>query len=348
MRILVAALNAQTGDLAGNLARHRAVLEQARVQGCRLAVFPEFSLTGSVDPRRNPERALPVDAAPVRAMLEATWRTGVAPVFGIAERAGPAFHITRLYGHDGRLGVPVAMAAQAGTTEDEDLPGLAALVSPDGRVARLPDWHPGSLVVEVPVDVTVHPVREAVRCLLVDQAGRALLARDDLQVGPWIGRRWWSSEELRASGTVVTPRPARPAGADRPRGPARPGRGPGCLAAEGLPLVAGELGHHQLPGVVHQLRELVAGDRAVELDRVPVPLVQVVAGGDGRVALAQGLGQGGVAFEADAARLAAEGAEGEDPAADLEHGHVVAERVVLDRARPVVQVGEQAVPVHGR
>jgi hypothetical protein len=67
MRILVAALNSQTGDLAGNLARHRAVLEQARVQGCRLAVFPEFSLTGSVDPRRNPERALPVDAAPVRA-----------------------------------------------------------------------------------------------------------------------------------------------------------------------------------------------------------------------------------------------------------------------------------------
>ena len=296
MRILVAALNAQTGELAGNLARHRAVLEQARVQGCRLAVFPEFSLTGSVDPRRNPERALPVDAAPVRAMLEATWRTGVAAVFGIAERAGP--------------GEP--------------------------------------LVVGVPVDVIVHPVREAVRCLLVDQAGRALLARDDLQVGPWIGRRWWSSEELRASGTVVTPRPARPAGADRPRGPARPGRGPGCLAAEGLPLAAGELGHHQLPGVVHQLRELVAGDRAVELDRVPVPLVQVVAGGDGRVALAQGLGQGGVAFEADAARLAAEGAEGEDPAADLEHGHVVAERVVLDRARPVVQVGEQAVPVHGR
>jgi predicted amidohydrolase len=384
MRILVAALAAQKGDLAGNLARHEAVLSQARVQGCQLAVFPEFSLTGSVDPRRHPERALPVDAAPVRAMLEATWRTGVAAVFGIAERAGPAFHITQLYGHDGRLGgvyrkrhlgedeggyqtgdgpgvfrlgaarfgvticaesgvdlpwddaaaggasvivfcsapglygrrtdergwrdghawwvsaglgdavrharrlgLPVAMATQAGATEDEDFPGLAALVSPDGQVARLPDWHPGSLVVEVPADVTVHPVREAVRCLLVDQAGRALLVRyadrraaaswwgapgggldpgedhlaavrrelreelahDDLEVGPWIGRRchtfwlgrwmtqrerwvlcraepfqvdpahvatlaaeaigelrWWSADELRASGAVVTPR----------------------------------------------------------------------------------------------------------------------------------------------
>ena len=301
------------------------MLELARVQGRQLAVFPEFSLTGSVDPRRHPERALTVDAAPVRALLEATSRTGVAALFGIAERAGDSFHITQLYGHDGRLGgvyrkrhlgedeegyrpgqggagvfqlgaarfgvalcaegeidspwddavaggasvvcfcsapglygrrtdergwrdghawwlssglgdavrharrlgVPVAMTTQAGSTEDEDFPGLAALVSPDGQVARLPDWRPGSLVVEVAADVTVHPVREAVRCLLVDQAGRALLvrytdpramaswwgvpgggldpgedhlaaarrelreelARDDLQVGPWIGQR---------------------------------------------------------------------------------------------------------------------------------------------------------------
>jgi predicted amidohydrolase/ADP-ribose pyrophosphatase YjhB (NUDIX family) len=323
MRILLAALNAQKGDLDGNLARHLAVLEQARVQGCDVAVFPEFSLTGSVDPRRHPERTLTVDAEPVRALLEGTFRSGVAAVFGIAERARAGFHITQVYGHGGRLGgvyrkrhlgegeegylagdgagvfelgsvrfgvticaegevdfpwtdavaggaavlffcsapglygrrtdargwrdghawwlssglgdavrharrlaVPVAMATQAGSTEDEDFPGLAALVSPAGEVARLADWRPGSLVVEVAADVTVHPVREAVRCLIVDQAGRALLvryggdggaghwgppgggleagedhlaavrrelreelARDDLRVGPWIGRR---------------------------------------------------------------------------------------------------------------------------------------------------------------
>jgi predicted amidohydrolase len=324
LRILVAAVEAQKGDLDGNLARHLAVLEQARAQGCQLAVFPEFSLTGSVDPRAHPERALPVDAGPVRALLEATSRAGVAALFGIAERDGEGYYITQLYGHDGRLGgvyrkrhlgegeegyrpgrdpgvfelgaarfgvalcaeggvdfpwddavaggasvvlfcsapglygrrtdergwrdghgwwlsaglgdavrharrlgVPVAMATQAGSTEDEDFPGLAALVSPAGEVARLPDWRAGSLVAEVAADVTVQPVREAVRCLLVDQAGRALLVRyadhripddwwgvpgggldadedhlaavrrelreeldrDDLQVGPWIGRR---------------------------------------------------------------------------------------------------------------------------------------------------------------
>jgi predicted amidohydrolase len=324
MRILLAATNAAKGDLDGNLARHLAALEQARVQGCQLAVFPELSLTGSVDPRRDPGRALAVDAGPVRKLLEATSRSAVAAVFGIAERDGPDCYITQVYGHDGRLGgtyrkrhlgegeegyrtgdgagvfrlgaarfgvticaeggvdfpwddaaaagasvllfcsapgldgrrtdergwrdghgwwlseglgdavrharrlgLPVAMATQAGATEDEDFPGLAALVSPAGEVARLPDWRPGNLVVEVAADVTVHPVREAVRCLLVDPAGRALLvryaderaagdwwgvpgggldpgedhlaavrrelreelARDDLAVGPWIGRR---------------------------------------------------------------------------------------------------------------------------------------------------------------
>ena len=104
MRILVAAVEAQKGDLDGNLARHRAVLEQARAQGCQLAVFPELSLTGSVDPGARPERALPVESEPVRALLAATSRTGVAALFGLAERDRGAFHITQLYGHDGRLG----------------------------------------------------------------------------------------------------------------------------------------------------------------------------------------------------------------------------------------------------
>jgi predicted amidohydrolase len=286
LRILVAATEARKGDLDGNLARHLAALEQARAQGCQLAVFPELSLTGSVDPRAHPERALEVEAEPVRALLAATWRTGVAAVFGIAERAGPAFHIAQLYGHDGRLGgvyrkrhlgegeegyqpgegsgvfqlgavrfgitlcaegevdfpwteavvggasvilfcsapglygrrtdergwrdghawwlsaglgdavrharrlgVPVAMATQAGSTEDEDFPGVAALVSPAGEVARLPDWRPGSLVAEVAADPTVHPIREAVRCLLVDQDWRALLVRyaDERAVASWWG-----------------------------------------------------------------------------------------------------------------------------------------------------------------
>jgi len=93
------------------------------------------------------------------------------------------------------------MTTQAGATEDEDFPGLAALVSPDGQVARLPDWRPGSLVVEVAADVTVHPVREAVRCLLVDPAHVSSLAAESIAE-----LRWWSADELRASAAVATPR----------------------------------------------------------------------------------------------------------------------------------------------
>jgi predicted amidohydrolase len=48
--------------------------------------------------------------------------------------------------HAARTGAWVALTTQAGSTVDEDFPGLAALVAPGGEVvARLPDWHPGTL-----------------------------------------------------------------------------------------------------------------------------------------------------------------------------------------------------------
>jgi predicted amidohydrolase len=54
--------------------------------------------------------------------------------------------------HAQRLGIWIALAGQAGSTADEDFPGLAALVRPDGSVAaRLPDWRAGVLTVDVPV-----------------------------------------------------------------------------------------------------------------------------------------------------------------------------------------------------
>jgi predicted amidohydrolase len=58
--------------------------------------------------------------------------------------------------HATRTGTWVALATQAGATqagatEDEDFPGIAALVSPGGQVVdRLPDWRPGTLIVDVP------------------------------------------------------------------------------------------------------------------------------------------------------------------------------------------------------
>ncbi|MGH8979696.1 MAG: hypothetical protein ACRDWE_01565 [Acidimicrobiales bacterium] len=54
--------------------------------------------------------------------------------------------------HAARLALWIALVGQAGSTTDEDSPGLAALVNPDGEVVdRLPDWHEGVLTVDVPL-----------------------------------------------------------------------------------------------------------------------------------------------------------------------------------------------------
>jgi hypothetical protein len=70
-----------------------------------------------------------------------------------------------------------AVAGGASVLFNRSVPGLTALVSPGREEARLAAFRPGSLVVEVAADVTVHPIREAVRCLVLDHAGRALLVR---------------------------------------------------------------------------------------------------------------------------------------------------------------------------
>ena len=232
-----------------NLAAHRAVLAEARDASCDLAVFPEMSLTGSVDPAGYPERRVAMDDPAVTALAELTGELGVAAVFGIGERTHhDTSYITQVFAARGRVaGVQrkrrlgedevaylvadedavfdlpgtrfaiaicaesgfdrpfaharssaaglvcfcaapglyerrttedewragwewwlsagladaqrharerrlwIAIATQAGSTVDEDFPGLAALVDPRGEVvARSDDWRPVNLVVEVP------------------------------------------------------------------------------------------------------------------------------------------------------------------------------------------------------
>ncbi len=250
VRALLAAIRCGKGEVEANLARHVQILADAASADCDLAVFPEMSLTGSVDPVANPERLMRVDDLAVGRLVRASEEAGIAVCFGIAERgAGGRSHITQicatagqvtgvqrkrhlgegeesftaganttvfehagvkfgvaicaeagfdppfdtvaaagarlmlfpaapgLYGrctdeaswrngfswwqgcslgdarrHARRLGLWIALASQAGTTADEDFPGLAALVRPDGDVAaRLPDWREGTLAVDIPL-----------------------------------------------------------------------------------------------------------------------------------------------------------------------------------------------------
>ena len=250
MRILLAAIQCEKGEVAANKARHRELLGAAAAAGCDLALFPEMSLTGSVDPAAHPERLMSLQDPAVGELARAAAEAGVAACFGLAERAdGGAAYITQvvtaagrvtglqrkrhlgegeeafttaaepavlrhagvrfaiaicaeagydapfdaaaaggaglvlfpaapgLHGrrtsaaswrdgfawwqgcglgdarrHARRRGLWIALAGQAGSTADEDFPGLAALVSPAGTVTdRLPDWRPGTLVVDVPL-----------------------------------------------------------------------------------------------------------------------------------------------------------------------------------------------------
>ena len=286
MRLLLAAITCAKGDADANLAVHLELLADGRRSGCDLVLFPEMSLTGSVDARRHPEHAVALDDRVVGRLVDGTRRTQVGAVFGIAERWDDEWWISQVYacagevlgvqrkrhlgeGEDGfaaatdttgfelgaarfasiicaestvdrtwdasaatgaslllmssapgldgrrtdevgwrdglewwegaglgdarrqarRLGVWVAMATQAGSTVDEDFPGVAALIAPTGEVVdRLPDERPGTLVVEVPVATDVPPVRTSVRVLVVDDEGRTLLAQfGDDDPGP----RWW-------------------------------------------------------------------------------------------------------------------------------------------------------------
>ncbi|MET0903290.1 MAG: nitrilase-related carbon-nitrogen hydrolase [Acidimicrobiales bacterium] len=249
MRLLLAAIMCEKGDADGNLVRHLEALHEAADGGCDLAVFPEMSLTGSVDPVGEPGHAISLDHPVVRHLAGAAGGLGVDAVVGIGERLGDELYISQLHLRGGeiagvqrkrRLGegeegfatssetdrfacqaVPfgivicaeshvdatweasvsagerlvcfcsapglderctdeetwrsgfdwwgtagladaqrqakgldvwVAMATQAGSTIDEDFPGIAALIDPNGEIVdRLPDWRPGTLVVDVPV-----------------------------------------------------------------------------------------------------------------------------------------------------------------------------------------------------
>ena len=247
MRVLLAALCCPKGDVNANLMAHQRLLEEAASTGCALALFPEMSLTGSVDPAAHPEWLVALHDARIKTLARTAVANGVAVGFGVAERATSGAHITQivadregrirvqrkrhlgegeesftpatrneifdidgvpvaiaicaeaghnepfdaaadagaqlvlfpaapgLYGrreheddwrrgfawweesslsdarrHAKRLGLWIALAGQAGATIDEDFPGLAALIGPDGDVVdRLPDWREGHLIVDI-------------------------------------------------------------------------------------------------------------------------------------------------------------------------------------------------------
>lgn len=123
LRLMLGSICCQKGDLAGNLARHREILRQASNAQCQIAVFPEMSLTGSIDPRTNPEDLIGIGSQAVLSLVEATQEHSVAAVFGISERTdNGASHITQIYASHGQL-LGVYRKRHLGEGEEAYTPG---------------------------------------------------------------------------------------------------------------------------------------------------------------------------------------------------------------------------------
>lgn len=104
MRALLAAINCQKGNIELNLCTHRDVLAEGVAERCEIAVFPEMSLTGYLDPRRADHRPISLESAPVERMCSLSAESGVGMLFGIAESNGEDLpFITQVYVSGGRV-----------------------------------------------------------------------------------------------------------------------------------------------------------------------------------------------------------------------------------------------------
>jgi predicted amidohydrolase len=103
VRLLLTAMTSAKGDQEANFAAHVALLADARQRACDLVLFPEMSLTGSVDPVHRREDALSLDDPLVARLVAATRRASVAAVFGMAERWQGEVWISQVYACAGQM-----------------------------------------------------------------------------------------------------------------------------------------------------------------------------------------------------------------------------------------------------
>jgi predicted amidohydrolase len=103
VRVLLGAIRCEKGDIGTNLTAHSHVLEEAGRARVDAVVFPEMSLTGSVDPLVHPERLVTADGPEVAALLDATKALPAVVVFGIGERDGDDAFITQCVARQGAL-----------------------------------------------------------------------------------------------------------------------------------------------------------------------------------------------------------------------------------------------------
>ncbi len=190
MRVLLASIVCEPDELEGNLACHIDLLRQGRAEGCDLAVFPEFSLTGSVDPLRHPERAVAVDHDAVQRLVAASDRLGVPALFGIGERDGDAFYITQVYAAGGQI---VGVQRKRHLGEDE----VGYAVSDESTLFELGAFRFGAVIcAEARVDFTWDASADAGAHATFLCSAPGLYGRRTDPASLRAGFEWWESRGL--------------------------------------------------------------------------------------------------------------------------------------------------------
>lgn len=104
LRLALVQMRCEKADIAGNLRRIVDETSAAAARGIDVVCFPEMSLTGYIDPTRQPDGVIDVDGPEVAALREATGALSCLIVAGLVERnpAGKPF-ITQIALRGGEL-----------------------------------------------------------------------------------------------------------------------------------------------------------------------------------------------------------------------------------------------------
>jgi predicted amidohydrolase len=190
VKALVTALNCPKGELEHNTGRHIALLEEGAASGADIVVFPEMSLTGSVDPVNWPGGAIGFTHPAIDEIAAATERLGIEALVGFAELRDRDVHITQAL--IARGGVAGHRRKQV-LGEDED----DYRVGPDGAPLRLGPTPIGvAICAESAVDTPFDAAAARGARVVFFCAAPGLYGRRTDEAGWRSGFDWWSGAAL--------------------------------------------------------------------------------------------------------------------------------------------------------
>ncbi len=220
---MLTAIRCGKGDLDANLASHLHVLGEARAADCDVVLFPEMSLTGSVDPATHPQRLITLSHPAVRELTAAAAGTALAICFGIAERdpdGEPC--ITQLFAVGGEV---TAIQRKRHLGDGEEAFAVAAgLAVAEHAGARIGMASAPSLA----TTTRSTPSAAAGAELMLFPAAPGLYGRRSTEDSWRSGYAWWEAADSPTAAARPPPRPlgrtGGTGGVDRRRGLPRPGR----------------------------------------------------------------------------------------------------------------------------